>query len=715
MADGYEVAKAYITIVPSMQGAQESISTELGAITGSAAQSAGESGGSALSSGLATGLKASAAVIASAVVAATAAAVASAKAFVSAAADVAAYGDEVDKTSQRLGVSRQAYQELDYVLNLAGTSMSATSQGFKTLANQIDSAINGSADAQAMFSQLGISLDDLSNMSTEEVFKAAITGFQGMEEGAERAALANDLFGRSGQSLAPLFNMTAEATQEAIDRANEYGMVMSDEGVAASAAYTDSLTTLKNTMTGLKNSLMSQMLPSLTKVTDGLAAIFAGDKSGIGMIKEGLSGIVSNINTLAPDLIDLASTIITAILDGFAPMIPDVCTALFSLLGEALMALTGLIPQLLPVIESGIEGIMQSVFDCLPLIIQGLLQLTTDLVTWLANGSNVQMLVSGIVKLVSLIVTSIGSVLPVLLPAIVQIIGEVAKELVKPENVGLILESIMYLIGAVAVALVEGCTEFIAVVVDSFNTTKDAINDFFNAAKPIIQTALNVIGQFFSNAWNSIKTTTTNVLNNIKSTITGWVNNIKSAFTTMITNVRSSVSTVVTNIQSFASQCISALSSLPSRVISIGTNIVRGIWNGISSSYTWIQNRIRGWVDDVVSFIQSALGIHSPSRVMADSVGRYMALGLGVGFSDTLADVQDDMTSSIDGLTANMSATVTANGTSGTAMLGDSTTYNGGSITVNVYGAEGQDVETLADAVAYRIEEMTNRKEVVYG
>ena len=73
-----------------------------------------------------------------------------------------------------------------------------------------------------------------------------------------------------------------------------------------------------------------------------------------------------------------------------------------------------------------------------------------------------------------------------------------------------------------------------------------------------------------------------------------------------------------------------------------------------------------------------------------------------------------DMTDSMDGLTGSMSAEVNAYG-SDASQLGSSNVYNGGNISINVYGAEGQNVDDLAKQIAYRLEEMTRRKEAVYG
>lgn len=233
------------------------------------------------------------------------------------------YGDQVDKMSQKLGLSADAYQKWDYVLNLAGTDIDSMTTGLKTLTNKLDDAKNGSADSQAMFKKLGLSMEDLSKMSREEVFEATIKGFQGMADSTERAALANDLYGKSGQNLTPLFNQSAEQTQEQIELAEKYGMVMSDKAVKASAAFKDSLTTLSMTFQGLKNRMMGEFLPSLTNVTDGLAKLFAGDKSGLEDIENGIAGIGSKLKEILPTMLEIGVSILESLAKSIIEALPD--------------------------------------------------------------------------------------------------------------------------------------------------------------------------------------------------------------------------------------------------------------------------------------------------------------------------------------------------------------------------------------------------------
>ena len=170
-------------------------------------------------------LKAVGTAMAAAVAAVGAASVAAGKKLWDLANDTASTGDEIDKTSQKLGMSAKAYQEWDYVLGQAGVEITSMTTGLKTMTNQIDDAKNGSAKAQERFAKLGISMKDLQSMSREDVFAAVVRGFQGMADTTERAALANDLFGKSGQNLTPLFNQTAESTEQLKNAAHDLGFV----------------------------------------------------------------------------------------------------------------------------------------------------------------------------------------------------------------------------------------------------------------------------------------------------------------------------------------------------------------------------------------------------------------------------------------------------------------------------------------------------------
>jgi hypothetical protein len=179
--------------------------------------------------------------------------------------DVAETGDEIDKMSQKIGISAESYQEWGYVFERCGTDVNNLQAGMKTLSGVIADAGNGSSSAAEKLAAVGLSIDDLNGKSQDEQLSIVIAALQDMEAGAERTSAATDLLGRSATDMAAVLNMTAEETEALKQEANDYGMVMSNEAVAASAAFEDSLTKLTGTMSGLKNRMVGELLPGIRR------------------------------------------------------------------------------------------------------------------------------------------------------------------------------------------------------------------------------------------------------------------------------------------------------------------------------------------------------------------------------------------------------------------------------------------------------------------
>ena len=85
-------------------------------------------------------------------------------------------------------------------------------------------------------------------------------------------------------------------------------------------------------------------------------------------------------------------------------------------------------------------------------------------------------------------------------------------------------------------------------------------------------------------------------------------------------------------------------------MLSIGRDIVTGIWNGISGAKDWLTGQISGFADGVISGFKDSFGIHSPSTLMRDQIGRYLAEGVGVGFAENMPDLSAMAQSAVDKL-----------------------------------------------------------------
>lgn len=658
MAEHIEIGKAFVTVVPSLEGSQATITKELTGVTDEAADKAGAESGAKFGDKFAGAIKGAGAAIGAAMAAATGAAVATGKAFIDSANDVAAYGDQVDKMSQKMGISATAYQEWDFIMQHAGASIDSLKSSMKTLATAAET------DSEA-FAALGISQEQIASMSQEDLFGATISALQNIDDETQRTYLAGQLLGKGATELGALFNMSAEETEALRTQVHELGGVMSDEAVADAASYQDAMQNMETSLTGLKNNMMSQFLPGITSVMTGLSKVFSGN-GGMEEIRSGLESVTGKITELAPQFFSLAETLITSLIAGFGPMLPQLVSSIFSIVIQAITTFTTMIPQLMPSIISGIQGILLALFEALPIIIEGLGQLIMSLATWLSSGDTLSTLVNGLVELVTLIANQVAVLLPVLLPMIVKIISELALTLTSPENVGSITSAALAIVEAVVVALINSLPQILELIVGlTVNILEGTV--------VFLGTLLGKIGE--------------------------WI--VKG----------------VAKVAEFGQSILGKLKELPGKVIQIGSDLIRGIWEGITNMGQWIQNKIASFGETITNGFKSVFGIASPSKLFADVIGKNLALGIGEGFEDEVGDVEKDMADSMDDLTGNMTATVSAYAaqTQNSAMLGnESTTYNGGNITLNIYGAEGQNVNDLAEIIADKLEDMTRRKEAVY-
>ena len=380
--------------------------------------------GGKLKGALATGAK----VGGAALVAAGAAAGALAKEIASGVAETAAYGDTIDKMSQKLGMSAEAYQEWDAILQHSGASIESMGASMKTMSL---AAENGS-DA---FEKLGISQEELANMSQEDMFSAVITGLQDMEAGTERTKIATELLGRGATELGALLNTSAEDTEAMRQRVHELGGVMSEEAVKSAAAYQDSLQDMKTAMNGLKTNMLSNLMPAFTKMMNGLTELFGGD-SGTGTqmviegiqsigdgIKQALPGILSKLKEVVsgllnmlvealPEFLDMGFQIIGDMINGISNNMPSIISKILEVATQLLQTLTNKLPDFIAMGVNLIGSLISGLWDALPDILSAIGEIAVDAgkafleYDWLSLGKSI---IDGVVSGITNFGSAIGN------------------------------------------------------------------------------------------------------------------------------------------------------------------------------------------------------------------------------------------------------------------------------------------------------------------
>ena len=139
-------------------------------------------------------------------------------------------------------------------------------------------------------------------------------------------------------------------------------------------------------------------------------------------------------------------------------------------------------------------------------------------------------------------------------------------------------------------------------------------------------------------AWNFLKKTFTTIINfvknNWKQILLFLINPFAGAFSYLYkhsTKFRNFINGIVNSVVNFVKSIPSRLASVPKRMLNIGLNIAKGIGRGITNGVQWIKDRISDMVGSVTSFIKKLFKIKSPSKLMADEVGRWIPAGIAVG------------------------------------------------------------------------------------
>lgn len=194
--------------------------------------------------------------------------------------------DRVDKLSQKIGISRKAFQEWDFILSQSGARVEGLQMSVKTLARAADEAQQGTESYAESFERLGISITDTNGkMKDQEVlFNETFSALSDLESETERTALASELLGRSATELAPAFNQGSEAIEKMRKEAHELGLVMSDDMIDSGVILTDNLDKLKRVGKGLFLEIFSGVVPALNNATNALTEWITGQGGVQGII-----------------------------------------------------------------------------------------------------------------------------------------------------------------------------------------------------------------------------------------------------------------------------------------------------------------------------------------------------------------------------------------------------------------------------------------------
>lgn len=457
--------------------------------------------GSALKSGVTTVAKWGAAI--------TGAAVGATTAFVKFAESSASTADNIDKMSQKIGISRQAYQELDFICSQSGTSVDTLQAGMKTLTTSMDKAASGTKANAEMFAALGVSVTDANGnlRSQEDVMWETMAALQGMENQTEKARLATQLFGKSGTELMPLLNGASGSIDDMKKKAHELGLVLDDEAIDSGVELTDTMDQMKRSFSAVFTKLGASLMPILQKVCQYIISNMPKIQNLIGKLEPIFTAM---FDKLLPPLVDLGEEVfpmIISLVESLLPVLTDLFSSVLPVIVEILQAimptLISVAQEILPIIVEVINMLLPPLLEIVQMIMPILQELLAALIPILQP---LLALVKPLLNLLMAIIKPLLKILNMILPPLITIIETVAG----------IISKILTKRMKVLTVVIEGISPVLEAVGKVFSKIWEGIASVWNGAASFfgkivdgIKKPFSKIAEWFkgifTKAWEGVK------------------------------------------------------------------------------------------------------------------------------------------------------------------------------------------------------------------
>ena len=219
-------------------------------------------------------------------------------------------GDAVAKTSRQLGITGEAFQELTFAASRASVAAEPFRIGLFALARNAEAFTRGTGEAKNALDKLGVTVGDITRgdgslKTVDELLTIIADRFQTLESGGDRVALAQRIFGESGGALIPLLEEGAVGLEELRRQARDLGLVIDSDALAASERFSDSLTNLQGSLTGLRNAIGAELIVALQSLVDGATDFAVSLKPTVAAITQlidrtiGLDNLVIGLTAVA--------------------------------------------------------------------------------------------------------------------------------------------------------------------------------------------------------------------------------------------------------------------------------------------------------------------------------------------------------------------------------------------------------------------------------
>lgn len=487
-------------------------------------------------------------------------------------------------------------------------------------------------------------------------------------------------------------------------------------------AMDEALADLGGTVSDIKNSLLSQFLPAISDVTTAFSDLLAGTEGADENLAAAIESLVQAAVEKLPEFLSFGVQIITSLISGIVQSIPSLIEQVPVIIGTIISTLSEAWPQIeesgkeiLSMLTNGLRNGIPQMMEALPEVITSFLNyLTENLPSILAMGTDIlESLTQGILdgipkfleKLPETITAFVGFIsenLPEIAKSGIDIIVNLAQGII--DAIPDLVERLPEIITAIATGIFDLKEDLIDIggdivghILDGVEAISEDIIDMGESIDDwIIEGLENTLGDFFGIGEDMIEEL--------------WKGISSGALTFLFGTA--GVGQVSKKTQEKIKEKLEGPSNLKGSPANIGQNMIQGLWEGIYSAATSIlYPGVASVGSGVKETIQNRLGIHSPSRVFRDEVGKMIPPGIAIGIEQAMPAAIRQIDSTFSDLVSATSKPIPQISTEESANR--SINYNGG-INISVQAAPGMDINALVAEIERRLAAATARREAVW-
>ena len=421
-----------------------------------------------------------------------------------------------------------------------------------------------------------------------------------------------------------------------------------------------------------------------------------------------LMALVDALPVIIDALVDALPQIIEATVTALIAAAPQIVEAGIKLLGALVEAIPVIVVELAKAVPDIITAIIDVLAELPDLIGEVLAEIVTDLVEWGTDmGSKAQELITQLCTKVSNVLRNLpGQIWTHLVNAVTRVV-QWGQQMLSNASTAMsnllskVNSIIQELPGKIWTHLVNAVNKVIAWGQQMLSNASTAMSNMLSKVNSIIQELPGKIWTHLVNAVNKVVAWGQQMVSNASTAASNMLSKVASTLQQLPGKVWDYLSQAAQKVVSWGTELASkgasaakslfdsvvdGLKSLPDKIKSIGSDIVSGLWNGISSGWDWLKNKVSNLATSLLDAAKDALGINSPSKEFADEVGRWIMPGVGKGLDKSMPATLKDMKAKagelVSAMRAEMSAsagqlTVGASHAAGLRMAGAGTTvYN---------------------------------------